>query len=164
MTSPLTYLAAGIQQVAFVVRDIAAAERFFAGKLGVSRFCRFNDFPVDEPEYRGGAGDFRYHLSLGYAGDLAIEIIQHVSGSSIYKEFLDERGEGMHHLGFLVEDHDSTVRNFAANGYPVVQGGRVGGSRFAYFDARTVCGAYLETIMLDAEGRESFARIKRGEF
>ena len=164
MTSPLSYLAAGIQQAAFVVRDIAAAERFFAGQLGVSRFCRFNDIEVNEPEYRGAIGRFHYHLSLGYAGDLAIELIQHLSGDSIYKEFLDEKGEGMHHLGFLVEDHDRAVRDFAANGYPVVQGGRIGGSRFAYFDVRAACGAYLETIMLDAEGREIFAKIKRGDF
>jgi len=164
MTSPLTYLAAGIQQVAFVVHDIAAAERFFAGKLGVSRFCRFNDIEVNESEYRGAPGKFHYHLSLGYAGDLAVELIQHLSGGSIYKEFLDEKGEGMHHLGFLVSDHERTVRDFATNGYPVAQGGRIGGSRFAYFDARPVCGAYLETIMLDDEGREIFAKIRRGEF
>ena len=164
MTSPLSYLAAGIQQVAFVVRDIAAAERFFAGKLGVSRFCRFDDFQVQEPVHRGAPGDFRYHLSLGYAGDFAVELIQHLSGKSIYKEFLDEKGEGMHHLGFLVRDHERTVRDFAVAGYPVVQGGCVGGSQFAYFDARANCGVYLETIMLDEEGREMFARIKRGEF
>jgi catechol 2,3-dioxygenase-like lactoylglutathione lyase family enzyme len=164
MTSPLNYLAAGIQQVAFVVGDIAAAERFFAGRLGVSRFCRFDDIQVNEPVYRGGPGDFHYHLSLGYAGDLAVELIQHLSGNSIYKEFLDQKGEGVHHLGFLVGDHERAVRDLAANGYPVVQGGRIGGSRFAYFDTRPACGAYLETIMLDDDGRELFARIKRGEF
>jgi catechol 2,3-dioxygenase-like lactoylglutathione lyase family enzyme len=164
MTSPLGYIAAGIQQVAFVVRDIAAAERFFADELGVSRFCRFEDFQVTEPVYRGGAGDFHYHLSLGYAGDLAVELIQHLSGRSIYREFLEEKGEGMHHLGFLVPDHERAVRDFAAAGYPVVQGGVVGGSKFAYFDARAACGAYLETLCLDDEGREIFAKIKRGEF
>ena len=37
MTSPYGYLAAGYQQVAFVVRDIAEAERFFSAKLGVPR-------------------------------------------------------------------------------------------------------------------------------
>jgi catechol 2,3-dioxygenase-like lactoylglutathione lyase family enzyme len=150
--------------VAFVVHDIAAAERFFAEKLGVSRFCRFNDIQVNESVYRGAPGNFHYDLSLGYAGDLAVELIQHLSGNSIYREFLEEKGEGMHHLGFLVEDHERAVRDFAANGYPVVQGGRIGGSSFAYFDARPACGAYLETIMLDEEGRGMFARIKRGEF
>lgn len=164
MASPHSYLAAGIQQVAFVVEDIAAAERFFTEKLGVSRFCRFNDIQVLEPVYRGAPGDFHYHLSLGYAGDTAIELIQHLSGESIYKEFLDRKGEGVHHLGFLVPDHDKVVRDFAAGGFPVVQGGRIGGSRFAYFDTQGDTGVFMETIMLDEEGREIFARIKRGEF
>lgn len=164
MKTPMSYLAAGIQQVAFVVRDIAAAERFFADRIGVGRFCRFNDIEVHDSVYRGTAGAFHYHLSLGYAGDLAIELIQHLSGESIYKEFLDRNGEGAHHLGFLVPDHERTLADFAANGYPVVQGGRIGGSNFAYFDTRPACGVYMETICLDAEGREIFARIKRGEF
>jgi catechol 2,3-dioxygenase-like lactoylglutathione lyase family enzyme len=158
------YLAAGIQQLAFVVEDIARGERFFSEKLGVSRFCRFEDIHVDEAVYRGSPGAFHYHLSLGYAGDVAIELIQHLSGNSIYKEFLDAKGEGTHHLGFLVPDHDAAVRDFGENGYPVVQGGRIGGSRFAYFDTRRDCGLYMETLMLDREGMELFERIKRGDF
>ena len=164
MTSPYGYLAAGCQQVAFVVRDIASAERFFSGKLGVPRFCRFNDIQVGEPEYRGGSGEFHYHLSMGYAGETAIELIQHLSGRSIYQEFLDRKGVGVHHLGFIVPEHESAVRDFAAHGYPVVQGGRIGGSRFAYFDTQDAIGVFLETIMLDDEGREIFARIRRGDF
>ena len=164
MTSPYSYIAAGYQQVAFVVRDIDEAERFFSGKLGVPRFCRFNDIQVGEPVYRGGAGEFRYHLSMAYAGETAIELIQHLSGKSIYQEFLDRRGEGVHHLGFVVPDHDQAVQDFAGHGYPVVQGGRIGGSCFAYYDTQDAIGVFLETIMLDDEGRAIFARIKRGEF
>lgn len=164
MTPAGRCLAGGIQQICFVVRDITAGEKFFQHKLGVSRFCRFDDIQVDEPVYRGRPGNFRYHLSLGYAGEVAIELIQHLSGESIYKEFLDEKGEGAHHLGFLVPDHAQTIRDFQDSGYPVVQGGRIGGSFFAYFDTRRDCGVYMETIMLDEAGRELFARIKRGDF
>src|SRR5213592_2235849 len=77
-TSLYAYVAAGHHQIAFVVNDLQAAERFFTDKMGVPRFCRFNDVQVHEPFYRGGPGDFHMHLSLGYAGDSQIELIEHL--------------------------------------------------------------------------------------
>lgn len=164
MALPLSYIAAGFQQVAFVVEDITRAEKFFCEKLGIERFCRFNNFQVDNGVYRDKPTEFDYHLSIAYTAEMQIELIQHLSGENIYKEFLETKGEGVHHLGFLLDDHRKVVDDFAANGFPVVQGGNVGGSSFAYFDTRKEIGVFLETIALDNEGREMFARIKRGEF
>lgn len=166
-TSPYAYIAAGHHQIAFVVKDLAAAERFFTEQMGVPRFFRFNDVQVHEAVYRGGPGDFHMHLALGYAGDSQIELIQHLSGRSIYKEFLDKRGEGLHHLGFIVPDHEKVIVDFTANGFPVIQSGRIGnnpGVRFAYFDTEAAIGAIMESIVLDDDTRRLFDRIKRGEF
>jgi catechol 2,3-dioxygenase-like lactoylglutathione lyase family enzyme len=68
-TSPYAYIAAGHHQVAFVVKDIAASERFFTETLGVAKFFRFNDVEVHEATYRGGPGDFHIHIAIGYAGN-----------------------------------------------------------------------------------------------
>ena len=164
-TSPYAYIAAGHHQIAFVVRDLPAAERFFSEKMGVPRFFRFNDVQVHEAFYRSKPGDFHMHLSLGYAGDSQLELIQHLSGQSIYKEFLDKRGEGLHHLGFIVPDHDKVIADFTANGFPVIQSGRIGdnpGVKFAYFDTEAAIGAIMESIVLDDETRRLFERIKGG--
>ena len=165
--SPYAYIAAGHHQIAFVVKDLTAAERFFTEKMGVPRFFRFNDVKVYEAFYRGGPGDFHIHISLGYAGDSQIELIQHLSGRSIYKEFLDKRGEGLHHLGFIVPDHEKVIADFTANGFPVIQSGRIGnnpGVRFAYFDTEAAIGAIMESIVLDDDTRKLFERVKRGDF
>ena len=161
--SPYSYIAAGHHQISFVVKDLGDAERFFTEKMGVPRFFRFTDVEVHEARYRGNPGDFNMHLSLGYAGNSQIELIQHLSGHSIYKEFLDKRGEGLHHLGFIVPDHDKIIADFAANGFPVIQSGRIGnnpGVKFAYFDTEAVIGAVMESIVLDEENRKLFEKIK----
>ena len=166
-TSLYAYIAAGHHQIAFVVNDLQAAERFFTDKMGVPRFFRFNDVQVHEPFYRGGPGDFHMHLSLGYAGDSQIELIEHLSGRSIYKEFLDKRGEGLHHLGFIVPDYQKAVADFATNDFPLIQSGRIGnnpGVRFAYFDTEAAIGSIMEIFQLDDQTRNLFDRIKRGEF
>jgi catechol 2,3-dioxygenase-like lactoylglutathione lyase family enzyme len=165
--SPYHYIAAGCQQIAFVVEDIESAERFWADKIGVSRFCRFNDIQVEDSMYRGGPGHFGYHLSLAYSGDMQIELIQHLFGQSIYKEFLDQQGQGMHHLGYFVDDHEKVVADFAGNGFPIVQSGRFGDNPpalFAYFDTRAATGIYMETIKTNEQAATMFAAIKRGDF
>ena len=166
-TTPFAYIAAGHHQIAFVVKDLKAAEKFFSGKMGAPRFFRLNDVEVYESFYRGGPGDFHMNISIGYAGDSQIELIQHLSGSSIYKEFLDKRDEGLHHLGFIVPDHDQVVADFEANGFPRIQSGRIGddpGVQFAYFDTEATIGAIMESIVLDDNTRNLFDRIKRGDF
>ncbi|MGE0681199.1 MAG: VOC family protein [Candidatus Binatia bacterium] len=164
-TSPYAYIAAGHHQIAFVVQDLPAAERFFTAKMGVPHFFRFNDVEVHEALYRDRLGDFHMHIAIGYAGDSQIELIQHLSGQSIYKEFLDKRGEGLHHLGFIVPDHDKVIADFTANGFSVIQSGRIGnnpGVKFAYFDTEAAIGAIMESIVLDDETRRLFERIKGG--
>ncbi len=165
--SPYASFAQGFHQVAFVVRNIRAAQRFFNDHMGVPRFYLLEDVKVEERTYRGGEGNFRMHIALAYAGEAQIELIEHLSGESIYKEFLDKRGEGLHHLGFIVEDYEKAVGDFAQNGYPVIQSGRIGqnpGVRFAYFDTEAAIGSIMEIFVLDEATRRLFERIKRGEF
>jgi catechol 2,3-dioxygenase-like lactoylglutathione lyase family enzyme len=164
-TSPYAYIAAGHHQIAFVVNDLAASERFFMEKMGVKNFFRFKDVTVYEAIYRGQPGDFHIDIAIGYAGNSQIELIQHLSGQNVYKEFLDKKGEGLHHLGFIVPDHEQVIADFTANGFPVIQSGRIGtnpGVKFAYFDTEAAIGALMESIVLDDETRKLFEKIKGG--
>ena len=165
--TPYAHLAAGHHQVAFVVRDIAAAERFFIEKMGLPGFFRIEDIPIYESLYRGRPGDCHMSLSLGYAGDTQFELVQPLSGSSIYTDFLNAKGEGLHHLGFIVEDEAKVTADFAANGFGVIQSGRLGtnpGMRFVYFDTEAAIGAVMEALFLDEETRRLFDRVKGGKF
>ena len=79
-------------QVAWVVPDIAATERFFQDTLGVSGFTRLNVRAQEvEGTYHGEPGDYEFQLSLAYSNGWMLELIQHVSGRSIYKDFLDQQ-------------------------------------------------------------------------
>ncbi|MCU0518868.1 MAG: VOC family protein [Oscillatoria sp. Prado101] len=104
---------------------------------------------------------------MAYAGNVQIELTQHLSGESIFKEFLERKGEGMHHLGFIVDDYEKAVGDLAKNGYPIIQSGRAGnnpGVRFAFFDTEAAIGATVEILVLDDDMRNLFDRIKRGDF
>ena len=161
--SPLSYIARGHHQIAFVVKNLNEAERFFTGTLGVRRFIRFQDVPVQEATYLGAPADFHIDISIGYAGGTQVELFQHLSGRSVYKDFLDKRGAGLHHLGFIVPDYNQAIEDFTANGFAVIQSGRVGnnpGVRFAYFDTEAIIGVVIECMELDEENRRLFEKIK----
>lgn len=163
--SPMAYVAAGCHQICFVSRDLHATQRFLNDQVGVGRFRVFEDVRFQDLRFRGEPADFRIHLSLAYAGDVQIEVIEPIAGRSLYSEFLDAGHSGLHHMGFIVDDYDRAVRDFEANGHPAIQSGRFGdATRFAYFDTEAACGAIMEVFQIDAATRELFAAIKRGDF
>ena len=51
-----------------------------------------------EGTYRGMPGNWDFKLYIAYAGDVQIELIQQVSGESMFKEFLDQHGNAVQHV------------------------------------------------------------------
>ena len=167
--SPLSYVGNGLQQVAFVVKDLAAAQEFFNRKMGIPRFCVIDNFgeKVADTTFRGQPVKHNFRLALAYSGDTQIELIQHLSGETCYKEHIERRGEGLHHLGFFLYDFEAYQRALAelsTAGYPVLMSGRWGTTRYTYLDTEAAIGSIMEIVYLDSEGKEFMAKIKRGEF
>ena len=100
-----------IIQVAWVIEDIDAAESLWGSAFGIAKWTRIPDvhFGPDTCTYRGEPADFVVHVSLAYAGDLQLELIQPVSGDNIYTEFLGAGGPGLHHVCFESDDLDTAV-------------------------------------------------------
>jgi hypothetical protein len=80
---------------------------------------------------------------------LGFELIQPVSGPSIYQEFLDSHGEGVQHIACMKHSYDdsSLVReHWHANGAEVLMSGRIGESiEFYYLDTAPMLKFVLES-------------------
>jgi methylmalonyl-CoA/ethylmalonyl-CoA epimerase len=168
-TLPLSLVGRSLEQVAFVVRDLDAAQRFFSQRMGIPRFYIIEHFGqrATDKTFRGHPAEHDFTIALAYSGNTQIELIQHLSGDTCYKEFLDRKGEGMQHLGFFLSDrerHDQVLAEFNSNGLSVLQSGRFGDALYTYFDTESTIGAVMEIVYLDQRSRELMARIKRGEF
>ena len=82
-------------------------------------------------------------------GSTPIELIEHIEGESLHADFLEEHGDGINHIGFVVEDLAKETENLVSKGYPVVVSlkhkGAPGG--VAYFDTRKDFGGlFLELL------------------
>jgi methylmalonyl-CoA/ethylmalonyl-CoA epimerase len=162
--SALGALAGGFFQVAFVTADLDRFLNSLGHNLGLDRFLVIRDAPVTDQTYRGKPCDARQDLAFGYAGTLQFEVIQVLSGESSYSEFLASHPEGgLHHTGILVDDYDAVVAEFSRTN-ALVQSGRVGETRFGYFDLTGTLGEYIEVLQLAEDFVELFERIRTQDF
>ncbi|OBA85325.1 lactoylglutathione lyase, partial [Mycobacteriaceae bacterium 1482268.1] len=122
-------------QIAWVTKDLDATENALTSILGAKKWIRVPDvhFGPDTCSYRGKPADFTAHISFSYAGDTQLELIAPLTGDSVYTEFLDRAGPGLHHICVEVDDVEKAIGSAE-----VVQRGIMpGGMEFAYVSAET---------------------------
>ena len=76
-----------------------------------------------------------------------MEIIQPLSGRTIYQDFLDSGRQGLHHLGFDVYgDMDERLKAYAELGVGVLMSGKGPNRAFAYLDTERIGGVIFELL------------------
>ncbi len=130
-----------LAQVGFIVKDIEETKRKWAAFLGLevpeTRSC--GEYSVTKTVYKGKpapeAGALLAFLDVGPG--LQIELIQPNDEPSTWRDFLNEHGEGMHHLAFQVTDSAATAAACEAFGLTPVQHGLYGdgSGEYNYLDA-----------------------------
>jgi catechol 2,3-dioxygenase-like lactoylglutathione lyase family enzyme len=146
-------------QIAWVTKDLAATEEALTTLLGAKKWIRVPDvhFGPDSCTYRGRPADFVAHISFSYAGDTQLELIAPVMGESVYTEFLDRAGPGLHHICVEVDDVDEAV-----GAAEVLQRGVMpGGMEFAYVTAEAAGVPYIEIAHISPEIRAFFDYVKQ---
>jgi methylmalonyl-CoA/ethylmalonyl-CoA epimerase len=79
-----------------------------------------------------------------------VELLQPVSGPSIYQAWLGEHGEGLHHVGVVVDSVDAVVAAAQGLGIDILSSGAGfgvdGSGKFAYLETRAQIGMIVEVI------------------
>lgn len=141
-----------LAQVGFIVRDIETTKRKFAEFLGVPvpPTEDAGEYEVTRTTVNGEpAPDASCRMAFFDAGPgMQIELIQPNEAPSTWRSFLDEHGEGVHHIAFQVKDTDAKAAACEASGMKCVQRGVYGdgGGQYAYFDARKDLKCFIETL------------------
>jgi len=65
-----------------------------------------------------------------------MELVQPLTNDNIFSELLHEHGEGIHFVQFPVDDIQQTNRIMKGMGIPVLMGGSISQSSFAYYDTQ----------------------------
>lgn len=153
-------------QLCFVVEDLQAAMEGFTRALGAGPWFVADSPPpaADRTLYRGGPAPLRTRFALGYAGDTMLELVRPEPGSrSIFREWADGRGYGLHHLGFAAEDFDAAVSHLRRGGSaPLTESVTPRGARIAMFEPLPH-GIALHELIEMLPANRAFYRFMRDE-
>jgi hypothetical protein len=153
-----------VGQVAWVVDDLEAGMDRFVDLFGIGPWQVRQYEPPDlaGATYHGEPGEFGFRAALTRAGETSIELIEPTTGRSIYSEFLEERGPGMHHVAYFDWPPAATrsaVEALHEQGLETVQSFEVDDAEIWYLDTREVLyGIYFETGNLGSTGGDAFSR------
>ena len=140
-----------ITQIAVVVRDMEAALKSYTQTLGWGPWSVFDYMPplLHDTQVRGKPAEYRMIGAETSVDGLGFELIQPVSGPSIYQEFLDAHGEGVQHIAGMKHSYDDSSlmrEHWQANGAEVLMSGRIGDSiEFYYLDTAPLLKFVLES-------------------
>jgi methylmalonyl-CoA/ethylmalonyl-CoA epimerase len=142
----------GIAQIALVVKDLDQTVKNWVHVLGVGpwHFYTYGKPLVKRMTRHGKPAEYRMRVALANVGPLRIELIEALEGDTVYQEFIDQHGYGVHHLGILVEDMAAALEQAKAAGFEMTQDGAGFGpdddGHYAYLNTEVTLGTTLEFI------------------
>lgn len=140
-----------VDQIGIVVADLEQALDAYAELWPDHRWACYVHGPNTIPRmtYRGRPARYSFRAAFGTQTP-QLELIQPLGGPSHYDEWLEERGAGVHHLGFLVSSLADVRADMDQRGVESVQDGAGFGpdadGSFAYFDTAARLGVLVEAI------------------
>lgn len=141
MTQPLINL----RQIAYVVPDLDEALKYWTEVQKAGPFFRLDHAPLTNKRYRGKETDVDISIAMGYSGDLQIELIQQNNdANSVFKEFLDQGRQGVHHIGVMPEDYKAAIEFYRAQGHEAAFECDFGGAELTYVDTLDSLGHFVE--------------------
>ena len=126
-----------ITRIGFVVRNLEETIKNYWTILGIGPWDIIQCVPpvVHDITYMGNPGNFTMKIASANAGKVKLEVIEPMSGDNIYRDFLAEHGEGLHHIQFHVNNQEETAQIMNRQGFQTMM-------RFGFLDG---ISAYYDT-------------------
>lgn len=142
----------GVAQIGIIVKDLDAAVTRYHEVFGIGpwHFYTYEKPLVREMTYYGKPANYSMRLALSYFGPMRIELIEPGEGDSVYYDFVNEHGYGIHHLGLLTENMEESIKEARSAGIEMIMDGAGfgldGDGHYAYLDTEKDFGVTLELI------------------
>jgi methylmalonyl-CoA/ethylmalonyl-CoA epimerase len=128
-----------IYHLGYAVEDLEAVARFYEEHFGI---------PTGEPEEVAEQGIVSAMFEVG---ESKIELLEPTRPDSPVGKFLAKRGEGFHHVAFLVDDLEAALEELKESGVELIDETPrvgVGGTRMAFLHPKGAHGVLTELVEL----------------
>lgn len=97
-----------VDHIGFAVRDIDSAIAFYSQTFGIGEWERI---PMPERHME---------VAATRMGDMLLELIAPTSDEAAFAKYLNERGPGMHHIAYRVNDIVTALAEIKARGVQLI--------------------------------------------
>jgi len=124
-----------IRQLGYVVHDIEAAMLHWVKSMGIGPWFYKEHYEFDSFSFQGQRhDDLDISVAMSNSGAMQIELIQQRCDTpSMYRQFLQDSGEGVQHLAFWPPDYEAAYSQAIEGGWQVGQEGQLPRGKFVYF-------------------------------
>lgn len=140
-----------VTQIGIIVKDIDKVSQSYADFFGMEKPKWFwtDTAEIAQTEYNGETSEARSKLAFIDAGQLQIELIEPDHNPSTWREFLDEKGEGVHHIALGIKGMNQKIELLKGKNMSLIQKGEYTGGRYAYMDTFDELKVLIELLEND---------------
>ena len=126
-----------LDHIGIAVRSLSDALKFYRDTLGMP-CTSVEDVPAE-----------KVRVALLPLGDTRIELLEATAADSAIAQFIEKRGEGIHHIAIEVSGLDAHLQRLEASGVRILPGkGEYGasGHRYAFLHPSSCGGVLVELV------------------
>ena len=140
-----------ITQIGILVNDIETVSQAYADFFGVEKpqWILTDAVEIAQTEFNDQPSEARAKLAFFDMGSLQLELIEPDQHPSTWRNYLNEHGEGPHHIAFVIEGMKEKIELLSSKGFPLQQKGEYKGGRYAYMDTFPALKVLVELLEND---------------
>ena len=155
-----------LAQIGWVVPDIPIAVKFIANVLGIAGFSQPEHIRAHDVglTYYGQAVAGEWLTTQTYNGGIFVELIQPVSGQSMFHDYLAKYpAGGTQHLAFRlpISDFNRITGKLCEQGYAIISQVYQPIARMAFFDTYQTLGVATEIMGITPQGWIAIEQMKK---
>jgi len=121
-----------VGHIGMVVKDLEKTTKFLSEMWGLGPWNVFEYEPEQSDLLMGKP--FKQSIAHAELGSSIMEVVQHMEGPGNWADFVKNKGEGIHHISFVVTNWQETVDALKKQGSTMIAGGIFQGKHWCYFD------------------------------
>ncbi|QDY70431.1 VOC family protein [Qingshengfaniella alkalisoli] len=144
-----------VMQICFVTDDVEKSARWFAELTGKPLPEEGQAAGPEEARaiYRGEPATVGCRIMMFKFGNIDVEFLQPGPEKSAWRDLLEEKGPGCHHIAFRTRNLTKRNEYLESKGHELLQRGEFDGGhgRYAYYDTVRDLGIMIELLEFDAD-------------
>jgi methylmalonyl-CoA/ethylmalonyl-CoA epimerase len=144
-----------VLQICFVTHDAVKSAQWFSDLTGkpMPEMTFSADPDKAQATYMGEPANITCKIMMFHFGNIDLEFLEPGPQKSAWRDLLEERGPGCHHLAFKTRNLTKRHEFLESKGHKLLQRGEFQSQtgRYAYYDTKEAFGALLELLEFDRD-------------